>query len=317
MEVYADIIVDITHEKLDRPFQYRIPEHLAEEVRVGTQVQVPFGNANKIITGYCIGISEKTDFDPVRIKDISSIKEGSTSMESRQIMLADFLKRRYGVTMIQALKTVLPVKQSVQSIVKKTICRAKTLEETQEYYNSIKDKGNQKAKARLLEQLLSRETISQEEVTGKLRIGSSTLKSLEEDGLIKVQRISQYRNPVHMAQGEVANYTLSAEQQYIVDTVTADAKAGVAGKYYIHGITGSGKTAVYIELIAQTIKEGRQAIVLIPEISLTYQTLRRFFGRFGDKVSVMNSTLSQGEKYDQIVRAMKGDIQVIIGPRSA
>ena len=317
MEVYADIIVDITHEKLDRPFQYRIPEHLAEEVRVGTQVQVPFGNANKIITGYCIGISEKTDFDPFRIKDISSIKEGSTSMESRQIMLADFLKRRYGVTMIQALKTVLPVKQSVQSIVKKTICRAKTLEETQEYYNSIKDKGNQKAKARLLEQLLSRETISQEEVTGKLRIGSSTLKSLEEDGLIKVQRISQYRNPVHMAQGEVANYTLSAEQQYIVDTVTADAKAGVAGKYYIHGITGSGKTAVYIELIAQTIKEGRQAIVLIPEISLTYQTLRRFFGRFGDKVSVMNSTLSQGEKYDQIVRAMKGDIQVIIGPRSA
>ena len=317
MEVYADIIVDITHEKLDRPFQYRIPEHLAEEVRVGTQVQVPFGNANKIITGYCIGISEKTDFDPFRIKDISSIKEGSTSMETRQIMLADFLKRRYGVTMIQALKTVLPVKQSVQSIVKKTICRAKTLEETQEYYNSIKDKGNQKAKARLLEQLLSRETISQEEVTGKLRIGSSTLKSLEEDGLIKVQRISQYRNPVHMAQGEVANYTLSAEQQYIVDTVTADAKAGVAGKYYIHGITGSGKTAVYIELIAQTIKEGRQAIVLIPEISLTYQTLRRFFGRFGDKVSVMNSTLSQGEKYDQIVRAMKGDIQVIIGPRSA
>ena len=317
MEVYADIIVDITHEKLDRPFQYRIPEHLAEEVRVGTQVQVPFGNANKIITGYCIGISEKTDFDPVRIKDISSIKEGSTSMESRQIMLADFLKRRYGVTMIQALKTVLPVKQSVQSIVKKTICRAKTLEETQEYYNSIKDKGNQKAKARLLEQLLSRETISQEEVTGKLRIGSSTLKSLEEDGLIKVQRVSQYRNPVHLAQGEVANYTLSAEQQYIVDTVTADAKAGIAGKYYIHGITGSGKTAVYIELIAQTIKEGRQAIVLIPEISLTYQTLRRFFGRFGDKVSVMNSTLSQGEKYDQIVRAMKGDIQVIIGPRSA
>ena len=317
MEVYADIIVDITHEKLDRPFQYRIPEHLAEEVRVGTQVQVPFGNANKIITGYCIGISEKTDFDPVRIKDISSIKEGSTSMESRQIMLADFLKRRYGVTMIQALKTVLPVKQSVQSIVKKTICRAKTLEETQGYYNSIKDKGNQKAKTRLLEQLLSRETISQEEVTGKLRIGSSTLKSLEEDGLIKVQRVSQYRNPVHLAQGEVANYTLSAEQQYIVDTVTADAKAGIAGKYYIHGITGSGKTAVYIELIAQTLKEGRQAIVLIPEISLTYQTLRRFFGRFGDKVSVMNSTLSQGEKYDQIVRAMKGDIQVIIGPRSA
>ena len=317
MEVYADIIVDITHEKLDRPFQYRIPEHLAEAVQIGTQVLVPFGNANKLITGYCIGISGETDYDPAKIKDIFSLKEGSTSVESRQIMLADFLKRRYGVTMIQALKTVLPVKQSVQSIVKKTICRAKTLEETQDYYNTIKDKGNQKAKARLLEQLLSRETISQEEVTGKLRISSSTLKSLEEAGFVKIQSTSRYRNPVQVDQGEVANFKLSAEQQHIIDTVVADRNAGRTGKYYIHGITGSGKTAVYIELIAQTLKEGKQAIVLIPEISLTYQTLRRFYGRFGDKVSVMNSTLSQGEKYDQIVRAMKGDIQVIIGPRSA
>ena len=317
MEVYADIIVDITHEKLDRPFQYRIPEHLAEAVQIGTQVLVPFGNANKLITGYCIGISGETDYDPAKIKDIFSLKEGSTSVESRQIMLADFLKRRYGVTMIQALKTVLPVKQTVQSIVKKTICRAKTLEETQDYYNTIKDKGNQKAKARLLEQLLSRETISLEEVTGKFRIGSSTLKSLEETGFIKIQSTSQYRNPVQVEHGEVANFTLSAEQQHIADTIAVDSQAGIAGKYYIHGITGSGKTAVYIELIAQTLKEGKQAIVLIPEISLTYQTLRRFYGRFGDKVSVMNSTLSQGEKYDQIVRAMKGDIQVIIGPRSA
>lgn len=317
MEVYADIIVDITHEKLDRPFQYRIPEELADEVKIGTQVMVPFGNANKLITGYCIGISEETDFDPDRIKNIFSIKKGSTTIESRQIMLADFLKRRYGVTMIQALKTVLPVKQSVQSVVKKTICRAKSLEETRDYYNTIKEKGNQKAKARLLEQLLSRESISQEEVTGKFRIGSSTLKSLEEAGFIKIQSISQYRNPVQVEQGEVANFKLSAEQQHVVDTIAADYEVAEAGKYYIHGITGSGKTAVYIELIAQTLREGRQAIVLIPEISLTYQTLRRFYGRFGDKVSVMNSTLSQGEKYDQIVRAMKGDIQVIIGPRSA
>ena len=143
--MYADIIVDITHEKLDRPFQYRIPEHLAKEVQVGTQVMVPFGSANKIITGYCIGISERAEFDPGRIKDILSVKEGSTSMEARQIMLADFLKRRYGVTMIQALKTVLPVKRSVQSVVKRSVCRAKTLEETMEYYESIKKKGNQKA----------------------------------------------------------------------------------------------------------------------------------------------------------------------------
>ena len=317
MEVYADIIVDITHEKLDRPFRYRIPEKLAEEVKIGSQVVVPFGIANKVITGYCIGISGETDYDPAKIKEIISIKEGSTSIESRQIMLADFLKLRYGVTMIQALKTVLPVKQSVQAVIKKTICRAKPFEEIQKYFDSIKDKGNQKAKARLLEQLLTRESLAYEEVTGKLRIASSTLRSLEESGFIKIQVANQYRNPVHMAQEEAADFALSAEQQHIVDMVASDFAEGNTGKYYIHGITGSGKTAVYIELIAQTLKRGKQAIVLIPEISLTYQTLRRFYARFGDRVSVMNSTLSQGEKYDQMKRAMDGDIQVIIGPRSA
>ena len=322
MEVYADIIVDITHEKLDRIFQYRISDELAESVRVGCQVVVPFGAGNRQITGYCIGISYETDYDPTKIKNIVSIKEKSTTMESRQIMLADFLKRRYGVTMIQALKTVLPVKQSVKSMVQKSICRGKPLAELQAYYDTIKDKGNQKAKSRLIEALLEKESLSYEFVTGSLRIAGSTLKTLEESGYIETQVQNQYRNPVDVKQVEKAEFELSPEQRYIVDTVTGDwdntaDELSDSGKYYIHGITGSGKTAVYIELIAETLKRGRQAIVLIPEISLTYQTLKRFYARFGNQVSVMNSTLSQGEKYDQIQRAIDGDIQVIIGPRSA
>ncbi|MBR3762519.1 MAG: primosomal protein N' [Lachnospiraceae bacterium] len=311
--MYADIIVDITHEKLDRPFRYRIPDELEDAVSVGCQVVVPFGAANKLITGYCIGISHETDYDPSKIKNIIEVKAGSVSIESRQILLADFLKRRYGVTMIQALKTVLPVKQSVKGLVQKSIQRGQSVEALRAYYESVKDKGNQKAKARLIEQLLVRESLAFEEVTGRLNISSSTLKLLEEAGLIEIKITNKYRNPVQIAQIEADGFALSPEQRYIVETVTSEQQ----GKYYIHGITGSGKTAVYIELIAETLKRGRQAIVLIPEISLTYQTLRRFYARFGDKVSVINSTLSQGEKYDQIRRAMAGDIQVIIGPRSA
>lgn len=320
MEVYADIIVDITHEKLDRPFQYRIPDELEDAVSVGCQVVVPFGAANKLITGYCIGISHETDYDPSRIKNILQVKAGSVSIESRQILLADFLKRRYGVTMIQALKTVLPVKQSVKGLVQKSIQRGQSVEELRAYYESVKDKGNQKAKARLIEQLLVRETLAFEEVTDRLNISSSTLKLLEEAGLIEIKIANKYRNPVQIAQIEADGFVLSPEQRHIVESVVSHWSTAVdnaSGRYYIHGITGSGKTAVYIELIAETLKRGRQAIVLIPEISLTYQTLRRFYARFGDKVSVINSTLSQGEKYDQIRRAMTGDIQVIIGPRSA
>ena len=311
MRMYADIIVDITHANVDRAFQYHIPEHLEDFVSVGSQVVVPFGNGNKEITGYCIGITSEPNFDVNKIKDIISLKDKSTTIEGKQIQLADFLKRRYGVTMVQALKTVLPVKQSVSSVVKRVIHRGKDLAELASFYDTIKDKGNQKAKARLIEALLQKDAIPYEEVIGALAIGASTLKSLSESGYIRVEAAQEYRNPVRFTDVKEEEITLSDAQQHIVDTVSAP------GKYYIHGITGSGKTAVYIELIEKTVREGMQAIVLIPEISLTYQTLKRFYARFGDRVSVINSTLSQGEKYDQTERAKNGDVDVMIGPRSA
>ena len=309
--MYADIIVDITHSNVDRPFQYHIPEHLEDLIAVGCQVVVPFGNGNKEITGYCIDITNTPNFDVSRIKDILSLKEKSTTIETKQIMLAHFLKMRYGVTMVQALKTVLPVKQSVNSVVKKVVYRKKELSKMRSFYESIKDKGNQKAKTRLIAALLEKESLTYEEVTGRLAISATTLNSLEESGYIRIEVAHEYRNPVHFKDVKETAIILSDEQQHIVDEVKAP------GKYYIYGITGSGKTAVYIELIEKTLREGRQAIVLIPEISLTYQTLKRFYARFGDKVSVMNSTLSLGERYDQTERAKNGDVQVIIGPRSA
>lgn len=309
--MYADIIVDITHANVDRPFQYHIPEHLEDLITIGCQVVVPFGNGNKELTGYCIDITNEPNFDVSKIKDILSLKEKSTTIESKQIMLAYFLKRRYGVTMVQALKTVLPVKQSVNNIVKKVVHRGKELSEMMAFYDSIKDKGNQRAKARLVGALLRKESISYEEVIHELSIGASTLKALEDSGHIRIEEVRSYRNPVNLTDVKETSITLSDAQQRIVDEVVAP------NQYYIHGITGSGKTAVYIELIEKTLKEGKQAIVLIPEISLTYQTLKRFYARFGDKVSVMNSTLSPGEKYDQMERAKNGDVEVIIGPRSA
>ncbi|MBQ6811615.1 MAG: primosomal protein N', partial [Agathobacter sp.] len=111
--------------------------------------------------------------------------------------------------------------------------------------------------------------------------------------------------------------TLNAMQQSVADTVTQNMDAGVSKTYLLKGVTGSGKTEVYMELIAHTIEKGKQAIVLIPEIALTYQTVMRFYNRFGNRVSIMNSRLSQGERYDQYLRAKNGDIDIMIGPRSA
>ena len=111
--------------------------------------------------------------------------------------------------------------------------------------------------------------------------------------------------------------TLNEKQQVVVDHITANIEAGQNKTYLLKGVTGSGKTEVYMELIAHTIAQGKQAIVLIPEIALTFQTVMRFYNRFGDRVSIMNSRLSQGERYDQYLRAKNGDIDIMIGPRSA
>ena len=148
-------------------------------------------------------------------------------------------------------------------------------------------------------------------------MSAATLKSLQSQGIISIERESYYRNPVKLETIREAGKMLSEEQSRIREKVLGDFDQGIRKTYLVHGITGSGKTEVYLSLIEGMIKRGKQCIVLIPEIALTFQTLLRFYKRFGDRVSVMNSTLSAGEKYDQCERARRGELDVIIGPRSA
>lgn len=313
---YADVIIDISHEKVDRIFQYKIPEALRETVLVGTSVMVPFGRGNRLTAGYVVEITDQAEFDEEKMKEIYSLSKQKVSPSEDALKLAAFLKETYGSTMIAALKTVLPVKREVKAKEKKTIVRKMTGEEIRSLLaESIRK--HQTGKARLLAVLTEEQQLPYELVTGKLHIAPSTIKSLISQQVITVETESYYRNPVRLEAGRREEKKLSNEQQAIVDAVTADRDAGICKTYLIHGITGSGKTEVYLSLIEETVKRGRQCIMLIPEIALTYQTLLRFYKRFGDRVSVLNSSLSEGERYDQCERARKGEIDVIIGPRSA
>lgn len=313
---YADVIIDISHEKVDRIFQYKIPEALRETVLVGTSVMVPFGRGNRLTAGYVVEITDQAEFDEEKMKEIYSLSKQKVSPSEDALKLAAFLKETYGSTMIAALKTVLPVKREVKAKEKKTIVRKMTGEEIRSFLaESIRK--HQTGKARLLAVLTEEQQLPYELVTGKLHIAPSTIKSLISQQVITVETESYYRNPVRLEAGRREEKKLSNEQQAIVDTVIADRDAGICKTYLIHGITGSGKTEVYLSLIEETVKRGRQCIMLIPEIALTYQTLLRFYKRFGDRVSVLNSSLSEGERYDQCERARKGEIDVIIGPRSA
>lgn len=315
-ERYADVIIDIAHEKVDRVFQYRIPEELSEAVRPGVQVRVPFGRGNQEKTGYVVDISEETDYPPEKIKAVSSVDEKGMSAEGRQIQIAYWLKSNYGSTTIAALKTVLPVKQKQKPLEKKRVVRCLSGEEAALAAGECERK-HQRAKARVLAALQTEEELPYELIRQKLHVSASTLQALEKQGYIRIEKEAFYRNPVKAGDRSETRPVLNPAQMHIIEEVLADYRAGRPGVHLVHGVTGSGKTEVYLGIIEEMIAMGKQAIMLIPEIALTYQTLLRFYKRFGDRVSVINSTLSAGEKYDQIERAKAGEIDVMIGPRSA
>ncbi|MCI9346001.1 MAG: primosomal protein N' [Lachnospiraceae bacterium] len=315
-ERYADVIIDIAHEKVDRVFQYLIPEELSEAVRPGVQVRVPFGRGNQEKTGYVVDISEETDYPPEKMKAVSSVDEKGMSVEGRQIQIAYWLKSNYGSTTIAALKTVLPVKQKQKPLEKKRVVRCLSGGETARAAGECERK-HQRAKARVLAALQTEEELPYELIRQKLHVSASTLQALERQGYLCIEKEACYRNPVRISDRSENRPRLNQNQERIIGEVLADYRTGRPGVHLVHGVTGSGKTEVYLGIIEEMIAMGKQAIMLIPEIALTYQTLLRFYKRFGDRVSVINSTLSAGEKYDQIERAKAGEIDVMIGPRSA
>ena len=239
---YADVIVDISHERLDRPFQYLIPEEFEGQVRVGSRVRIPFGRGKRLIDGYVIGLSGEPKLEEEKIRPIERPAKDGSTVEGNLIRLAEWIRETYGSTMIQALKTVLPVKR---------------------------EKRNASAPAQFA-------------------------------GL----------------QQDTEHQALTAEQRCARDAVFAE-WSGKGRPCLIRGITGSGKTHVYFSLIEAVSKEGRQSIVLVPEIALTWQIVRRFYARFGDRIAVLHSGLSAAERADQFARIHAGEADVVIGPRSA
>lgn len=314
--MYADIIVDISHENLDKTYQYAIPDALLDKVKAGTLVKVPFGRGNRFIKGYVVGLSEIPKWDAKKIKPIAEIEEKGLAIESQLIELAYWIKENYGSTMNDALKTVIPVKKKVKAVEKKQVKLVKDPAVARQYLGEYKRKKHT-GKVRLLEALLGCSVLDQEVITHKLSVGRETIKSLERDGLITVESEKLYRNPVKNMVKSTSHIQLNEVQQAIADQVVEDYRNGIRKTYYIHGITGSGKTEVYMEIIEKIVSQGKEVIMLIPEISLTYQTVMRFYQRFGERVSFLHSKLSGGERYDQYLRAKNGEIDIMIGPRSA
>ncbi|MCQ2521547.1 MAG: primosomal protein N' [Lachnospiraceae bacterium] len=314
--LYANIIIDIAHEKVDRPFQYKIPPVLREKVAEGKKVYVPFGAGNKIRSGYVVSLTNDNEYAVDKLKEIQSVDENAIGAEEKLMLTAAYMRHRYGGTMIQSLQTVLPIKQKVRQLEKKAIRLIGDEDRVREYIARIQAPRFANRRKILIE-LLEIDELPVEIATEKLGISKGVLKTLEKDGMIEIRSMRAFRGFSIKTSTAPLKNPLSPQQQAVADELIKKLEEDAPKPSLLHGITGSGKTEVYMEVIAAAVASGKQAIVLIPEIALTFQTLKRFYARFGKRVAIMHSRLSAGERFDQYTLAKEGKVDVMIGPRSA
>lgn len=319
--LFAEVIVDISIKSLDRPFQYLVPKEMEEQVLVGAQVIIPFGKGNRQMKGFIIGLSNKPKYDINRTKSILNVEKQGVVAESHLLSLAYWMKENYGASMNDAIKAVMPVRREIKEKVERFIF-PKIPQEELAVQRDVFEKKHNAARVRLLNGLLAKESVTEtgldyDYAVKELKVAPAVIRGLEERELIQVSSKQLYRNPLEKQTQSGSRPMLNREQQEVVDAICSEYDNGVRKGYLIHGVTGSGKTEIYMNLIEHVLEKGQQAIVLIPEIALTFQTVNRFYGRFGGRVSIMHSRLSAGERYDQFLRAKRGEIQIMIGPRSA
>lgn len=318
MALYAEIILDVQTSQLDRTFEYVVPNGLMDVIEVGSAVNIPFGTGNRLRTGYVVGLQDtrRNDGYAGELKEIDSICDTVLGAEQELVALARWMNHYYGGTFLQALKTVIPVKSKVKPKVRKEYtCNLNALQ-LEEMMLECRLRGYSN-KLKALKAFAEVGTITSEMMDSTLQISSATLKSMVEKKQLTEQVITVYRNGTIQGEVTTSPLPLNDTQRQIADAILQDYEIGNLRPAYIHGVTGSGKTNLYIELTRRMMEKGKQVIVLIPEISLTAQTVLRFYKQFGDRVSFVNSRMSAGERYDQYVRAKNGEIDVMIGPRSA
>ena len=311
---YAQIILPISNKNVDRPFTYKVPVEMYHKIQIGMRAIIPFGQNNKKYEGYVIRFLDDVDFEESKVKYIIGLPDAKPMISKEMLALVDWMREKYYTSMSECLKCVLPSQVINSSI------------QTAKYISIDKSKENlvdlillQKNKqSMVLEFLIKHGKVPLNKVIKDLKISSSPIKTLEKNGVVLVEDVETNRNPVDMKNHSPTQpKILNQEQKDAVSKVLYALRSDMKKPVLIHGVTGSGKTEVYMEIINEVLKDGKEAIVLVPEISLTPQTLDRFARHFGDKVNLTHSKLSDGERYDQWRNAKEGNISIMIGSRSA
>ena len=314
MNQYARVVVDLPAPGIgDRYFHYKIPKEFLSQIQEGTRVMVPFGSRK--LLGFVVGFDSSPEVD--RVKEINRVVDPFPLLTKELLDLARWISDLYISPLVEVLKAILPnfyatTKPKEVTVIKLAVQQKEAL--------SYRDKIKRRApkQAQILEVLMQQKKIPLQDLLQVSGAGRQSVKALQEKKLLIMDRERVMREPFQQKLfGLSSRLQLNPKQSELLGIIKHKIDKKLPGTILLHGVTGSGKTEIYLQAIEEVLKNGREALVLVPEISLTPQMVKWFRGRFGSLVTVLHSRLSQGERYDQWCRIREGEIKIAIGPRSA
>ena len=314
----AEVIINSTAKKLNRTFDYNIPKELENMIIVGSKVLVPFGRLKNLEEAHVVGIKESSEYE---IKDIAKVENGLTD---KQIELADWMAKRYFCNVSECIKLMQTpgtrtknVNKRVQDKKINVVYLKKDFEEINfDIENGMLKSDKQ---IRILNFIKDNEGCSISEIEAFTDCSRTIVNTLIKNGYLELVEKRVERNPLNSKEvNNTKKLKLTDEQQEAFNKVSDSIDNNKYEQFLLYGVTGSGKTEVYLQLIDKVIKKDKSAILLVPEISLTPQMLERFISRFGkETIAVLHSKLSIGERHDEWERIKDEKAKIIIGARSA
>lgn len=306
MDLYAEIIINSDAIEIDRPFTYKVREEIEDTIQVGHRVKVPFGKGNRPVEGFVIGLKCEGAENIKRIKYVTCIQDDEPILSRDDLKLIDFLRNKYMCKYIDAIRTIIPVGLMKGLTYKKKI----VIHFVKDLEGKYLEKNNY---VRLIEFLkINNGKFTKSELTREYGFTTYTINKAIEEGFIKADEKVVYRYNTRSYSKDKAKI-LNEEQQKAVNTIINSKSRG----FLLKGVTGSGKTEVYMNLVENVLQKGKSAIMLVPEIALTPQMIERFKGRFGSNVALFHSKLSPGERFDEWFRIKRGEARLVVGARSA
>lgn len=299
----AKVLVEINNINVDKTFDYIVPFKYIEKIKIGMRVKVPF--ASRELEGFVLDLVNNAD-NNYELKEIISIVDTEPILNNELLHLGQFMSKKYFSTLISCYQTMLPKALKAQN---KTTINKKMIKYVELCSNSFpKLKPNQE---KIVEYLRINGKVKKEEVN---KISVSGVNTLIKNGIIIESLIEEYRLVTKDINKEKETFKLTVEQQEAKNKILFQTQSSV---FLLHGVTGSGKTVVYMEIVEEMLNRGKDSIFLVPEISLTPQMVYHFKSRFGDEVAVLHSRLSEGEKYDEYRKIVEGKVHIVVGARSA